>query len=103
MRRLHVFLLMLAALTFIAAGCGDDNGDGGGGTPSTKDQAIQKCKDEAQKINDPQARDAAEKACAGDKQGATDALKQQCLDQANSLPEGSARDQATAACNKIGG
>jgi hypothetical protein len=99
MRRLHVFLLMLAALSllaFTAAGCGSDS------TPSTKADAVQKCKDEAKKINDANARDAAEKACAGDKKGATDAVKRQCLDQANSLPAGSARDQATAACNKIG-
>ena|SRR5829696_178681 len=99
MRRLHVFLLLLAALTFIAAGCGDDNDD----TPDNRSEAVQKCKDEAKKIDDSNARDAAEKACAGDKEGAQDAIKQQCLDQANGLPEGSVRDQAVAACDKIGG
>jgi len=99
MRRLHVFLLMLAALTFIAAGCGDDSDD----TPDNRSEAVEKCKEEAKKIDNDNARDAAEKACAGDKEGATDAVKQACLDQAKSLPEGSARDQATAACDKIGG
>src|SRR5215204_2589796 len=84
MRRLHVFLLLLAALTFIAAGCGDDNDD----TPDNRSEAVQKCKDEAKKIDDSNARDA---------------IKQQCLDQANGLPEGSVRDQAVAACDKIGG
>lgn len=102
MRRLHVFLLILASLALIAAGCGDDNG-GGGNAPQNKDEAIQKCKDEAAKIDDANARDAAEKACAGDKKGATDALKQQCLDNAKQVPAGSARDQATAACDRIGG
>jgi hypothetical protein len=100
MRRLHVFLLLLAALSLIAitaSACGSDS------TPSNKSEAVQKCKDEAKKISDANARDAAEKACAGDKQGAVDAVKRQCLDQANSLPAGSARDQATTACNKIGG
>jgi hypothetical protein len=93
---------MLAALSLIAAGCGSDGG-GGGDAPKTKDEAVQRCKDEAAKIDDANARDAAEKACAGDKQGATDAIKQQCLDNANSVPAGSGRDQAVAACNKIGG
>jgi hypothetical protein len=110
MRRLHALILMLAALSLIAAGCGSGNSGGGnsgggsgGGTPSTKDQAIQKCKDEAQKISDPNARDAALKACAGDRSGAASALKQQCLDQAQQLPAGSARDQAIAGCDKIKG
>src|SRR3954468_6029489 len=99
MRRLHVFLLLLCAvslLAFVAAGCGS------GDTPNNKSEAIAKCKDEAKKISDTNARDAAEKACSGDKEGATSAIKKQCLDQANSFPEGSARDQAKAACEKIG-
>jgi predicted outer membrane protein len=100
MRRLPAILLLLAALFLIAAaGCGG----GSDSTPDNKQEAIQRCKDEAAKISDSNARDAAEKACAGDKQGAQDAVKRQCLDQANSLPAGSARDQAVAACNKIGG
>jgi hypothetical protein len=103
MRRLHAFLLMLAALSLIAAGCGSDNGGSGASTPTTKDEAVQRCKDEAQKISDPNARDAAEKACSGDRSGATQSLKQQCLDNASSLPAGNARDQAKAACEKIGG
>jgi hypothetical protein len=100
MRRLHVFLLLLCAvslLAFVATGCGSDD------VPGNQSNARQKCKDEAKKISDSNARDAAEKACAGDKQGAIDAIKQQCLDQAKSLPAGSAQDQATAACDKIGG
>ena len=78
-------------------------GGSGGGTPSTKDEAIQKCKDAAQKISDPNGRDAALKACEGDRSGAASALKQQCLDQAQQLPAGSARDQAVKACDKIKG
>jgi|tagenome__1003787_1003787.scaffolds.fasta_scaffold20522217_3 hypothetical protein len=98
MRRLPAIILLLCALSLvaIAAGCGSDD------TPDNKSEAIAKCKDEAKKISDSNARDAAEKACAGDKEGATNAIKQTCLDQAKQLPAGSTRDQATAACDKIG-
>ena len=99
MRRLHVFLLLLAALTFTAtaAGCGSDD------TPDNRSEAVDKCKEEAKKIDDSNARDAATKACEGDKEGATDAIKQQCLETAQQLPEGSARDTAISRCNAIGG
>ncbi len=120
-KRLVTLLATLAASAiFVAAGCGGDgNGDGGdGGTgnplggdtqpqdaPDSKDEAIDRCYDEAKKLEG-QARETAEASCRAAETGDTDEIKeeakQQCLDSTKQIPDEAARKQAEDACEKFG-
>jgi hypothetical protein len=130
MKRLMSVLAMLAAAMVLAAGCGDDDNDGGGGgggsdspnigdttpsdtgggntdaTPDNKDEAIDKCYEEAKKLEG-QARETAEAGCKAADTGDTDELKdeakQQCLEGAKQIPDEAARQQAEENCEKLGG
>jgi hypothetical protein len=125
-KRFLTLLAALAAATVLAAGCGDDNGGGGGGgktsdsggplqnapgndsgaddTPDTKSEAIDKCYEEADKLEG-QAKDTARAGCKAADTGDTDQLKQeakkQCLESTKQIPDEPARQQAVDACNKL--
>lgn len=119
MKRLLSLLAVLAASAVFAAGCGDDNNDGGGtggvGTPSgetqnqdapdNKDEAIDRCFEEADKLEG-QAKETAEASCRAAETGDTDEVKeeakQQCLESAKQIPDEAARQQAEDACEKFG-
>lgn len=127
MKRLLTLLATLAASAIFAAGCGgDDNDSGGGGgdggspvsgdTQSTdtpnKDEAIDRCYEEAKKLEG-QARETAEAGCKAADTGDTEALeqeaneqkdeaKQQCLDATKQIPDEAQRKQAEDACEKFG-
>jgi len=125
-KRLLGLLAMLAACGVFAVGCGDDNdggNDGGGNapsiggdtsgggsgntddTPDNKDEAIDRCYEEAKKLEG-QARETAEAGCKAADTGDTDDLKeeaaQQCLESAKQIPDEAARQQAEDACEKFG-
>ena len=129
-RLLSVLAVLAASLTFAAAGCGDDDGggggNGGGDTPSvgggssdtggdtgggsaddqpdSKDEAIDRCYEEAKKLEG-QARETAEAGCKAADTGDTDELKdeakEQCLESAKQIPDDAARKQAEESCEKI--
>ena len=125
-KRLLSVLAMLAASLVFAVGCGDDDDDGGGGsngggntpsvggdsggggsaddTPDNKDEAIDRCYEEAKKLEG-QARETAEAGCKAADTGDTDELKdeakKQCLDSAKQIPDEAARKQAEDACEKF--
>jgi hypothetical protein len=123
-KRLLSLLAILATCGVLAAGCGDDDNDGGGNggdnapafggesggggggsddTPDNKDEAIDRCYEEAKKLEG-QARETAEAGCKAADTGDTDELKeeakQQCLDAAKQIPEGPSRQQAEDACDR---
>jgi hypothetical protein len=125
MKRLLALLATLAACMVFAVGCGDDDDDGGNGnggnapafggdtsgggsaddTPDNKDEAIDKCYEEAKKLEG-QQRETAEAGCKAADTGDTDELKdeakEQCLDAAEQVPDDAARQQAEDACEKLG-
>lgn len=122
MKRLLTMLATFAASAIFAVGCGGDDNDGGGGgdggggnpvsgdttpqdAPESKDEAIDRCFEEARKLEG-QAKETAEASCRAAETGDTDDLKEeakeQCLEAAKQFPEGSARDQAEDACEKVG-
>jgi hypothetical protein len=121
-KRLLSVLAMLAASLVFAVGCGDDDdggggGNGGGDTPSVgggstsggsdqpdnKDEAIDRCYEEAKKLQG-EARETAEAGCKAADTGDTDELKdqarQQCLDAAKQIPDEAARKQAEDSCEQ---
>ena len=125
-KRLLSVLAMLAASLVFAVGCGGDDDDGGGGgntsgdtpsvgggssgggssddTPDNKDEAIDRCYEEAKKLEG-QARETAEAGCKAADTGDTDELKdqakQQCLDATKQIPDEAARKQAEESCEKF--
>ena len=120
MKRLLVLLATLAASAVFAVGCGGDDddggGDGGGGNPvsgdtqpqdapDSKDEAIDRCYEEADKLEG-QAKETAEASCRAAETGDTDEIKekakQQCLDSAKQIPDEAARKQAEDACEQFG-
>jgi hypothetical protein len=105
--RIHALALLICACGLLAAGCGDSKDD----TPANTTEAIQKCRDEAGKIGNAQAREAAEAACGAAKgdgsgnrsgQDVKDAAVKQCLDAARSIPDSNARKRIAAACRRGG-
>ena len=125
-RMLGLMAMLLVSLVF-AAGCGGDDEDGGGGgsdapgvgetstsdgggsggtdQPDNKDEAIDRCYEEAKKLEG-QARETAEAGCEAADTGDTDKLKdeakQQCLDSTKQIPDEAARKQAEEQCEAIG-
>jgi hypothetical protein len=110
---------VVAAMVF-AVGCGDDDdgGDGGGGgggnlsgetqqqdQPQSKDEAIDRCFEEADKLEG-DAKETAEASCRAAETGDTDEVKEkakeQCLESAKQIPDEAARKQAEDACEKFG-
>jgi hypothetical protein len=125
MKRLLTLLAALAASAIFAAGCGDDNDGGGGGdggnplsgdtqpqdAPGSKDEAIDRCYEEARK-QEGEAREAAEAGCKAAETNDPSAIeeqveeerdkaKQQCLDSAKQIPDEAARKQAEDACEQF--
>ncbi len=101
--RFNAFALLICACGLLAAGCGDSKND----TPANTTQAVQKCRDEAAKINNASARTTAEKACnavkgKGNGQDVKDAAIKECLNAAESIPNSSARKTAESACRRGG-
>ena len=120
MKRLLTLLAALAASAVFAAGCGGDDNDGGGGNdtgspvsgdtqssdqPNNKDEAIDRCYEEADKLSGDQ-KETAEASCRAAETGNTDEIKEkakeQCLDSAKQIPDEAARKQAEDACEKFG-
>jgi hypothetical protein len=122
-KRLLSVLAMLAASLVFAVGCGDDDDGGGGGNggsdtpgvgggstsggsdqPDNKDEAIDRCYEEAKKLQGEQ-RETAEAGCKAADTGDTDELKdqarEQCLDAAKQVPDEAARKQAEESCEKF--
>jgi hypothetical protein len=116
-KRLLGLLATLAAAAILATGCGSDDkkdtSTGGGATPGisqtdsapkTKDDAVKRCNDEANKL-DGQAKKTAQASCKAIETGNTDDIKaqakKQCLDATKQIPDANARKQAEAACNKF--
>jgi hypothetical protein len=121
-RLLSVLAVLTASLVF-AVGCGDDNdgsggnnsggdtpgvggGTSGGGSsdqPENKDEAVDRCYEEAKKLEG-QARETAEAGCKAADTGDTDELKdearKQCLDAAKQIPDEAARKQAEDSCEQ---
>jgi hypothetical protein len=105
--RPHALALLICACCLLAAGCGDSKDD----TPANTTEAVQKCRDEAAKIENAGARKTAEAACdaakgkgkgKGSGEEVKDAAVKQCLDAAGSIPNESARKSAEAACRRGG-
>lgn len=119
LKRLLVLLATLAASAVFAVGCGDDDDDGGNGNggspvsgdttstdaPASKDEAIDRCYEEADKLEG-DAKETAEASCRAAETGDTDEVKEkakeQCLDSAKQIPDEAARKQAEDACEKFG-
>ena len=99
---LAAFLAALLALAAIAAGCG---GEDVAKEASGFNDAIEQCREEAEKIEDDEARRTAEEACDAAESGETDdlrdAAKDQCLDEARQTSDPDARREAEEACNQI--
>ena len=124
-KRMLTLLAVLAAAMVFAVGCGDDDdgGNGGGGAdtsigettapegtgsddaPKSKDEAIQRCYEEAKKLEG-SAKETAEASCRAAETGDTDEVKEkakeQCLESAKQIPDAAARQQAEDACEKFG-
>jgi hypothetical protein len=126
-KRLLTLLATLVAAAVFAAGCGGDDNDGGGGgdgggpvsgdtqpqdAPNSKEEAIDRCYEEARK-QEGQARETAEASCKAAETGDTEALEQEaeeqkedvrehCLDSAKQIPDEAARKQAEEACKQFG-
>lgn len=98
-------LALLLACGLIAAGCGSSSKSSSTApsqTPTTKDQAIQLCTENAKKISDAGARRTAEAACQAAATGNTSAVKaaahQQCLSATRAIPDAGARAAAQQRC-----
>ena len=122
-RRWLTLLATLAAAAVFAVGCGDDDDDGGNGggglgettqeqtdapatdEPANKDEAIDRCFEEADKLSG-DAKEQAEAACRAAETGDTDEIKEkakeQCLESAKQIPDAAARKQAEEACEQFG-
>ena len=120
-KRMLTLLATLAAAMVFAVGCGDDDDDGGNGggggpadigettgaedEPKSKDEAIERCYEEAKKLEG-SAKETAEASCRAAETGDTDEVKEkakeQCLESAKQIPDAAARQQAEDACEKFG-
>lgn len=119
-KRMFTLIAVLAAAMVFAVGCGgDDNGGDGGGNgggavsggttstdaPANKDEAIDRCYEEADKL-DGDAKETARASCRAAETGNTDEVKEkakeQCLESAKQIPDEAARKQAEDACKKFG-
>ena len=102
MRRRLARLAAFAAVALVAGGCGADDI----GQDPNRNRAVDRCLDEARKVQDSSARRTAEESCrsarSGDAARARQAAKQQCLDQVRRVPDAAARRQAREACERIG-
>ena len=99
---LAAVLAVLLAMVAIAAGCGSEDV---AKEASGFNDAIEQCRDEAEKIEDDEARRTAEEACdaaeSGDTDDLKDAAKDQCLETARETSDAEARREAEEACNQI--
>ena len=122
-KRMLTLLATLAAAMVFAVGCGDDdddgggNGGGGGGAdtsigepsggeePKSKEEAIDRCFEEAKKLEG-SARETAEASCRAAETGDTDEVKErakeQCLEATKQIPDEAARQQAEDQCEQLG-
>jgi hypothetical protein len=99
---LAAILAALLAAAAIAAGCGSEDV---AKEASGFNEAIEQCREEAEKIEDDEDRRLAEEACdaaeSGDSDDLRDAAKDQCLDAARQTSDREARREAEEACNRI--
>lgn len=83
------------------AGCAMVAGCGGGGGAGSADEAIERCRAEAERLTG-DAREFAEAACeageSGNTTGVKDAAKELCLKQVQQIPDPAAKRQAEQAC-----
>lgn len=124
-KRLLTLVAALACAAFLAAGCGDDDGGGGDGggdsigpiqsapgndtgsddRPDSKEEGIDSCYEEADKLEG-QARETARAACkaadTGETQDFEDELKRQCVESTKSIPDEATRKRAEEACESAG-
>jgi hypothetical protein len=106
----------LLAVAALAAGCGsDDNsssdtsggGGGGGSTPTSVNEAVKQCLDQAKSVDDKDAQKTAVEACKAAKSGDTgkvkDAAKTECLKVVEQIPDSAAsqKEQAKKRCEAI--
>jgi hypothetical protein len=110
-------LACLFAVAALAAGCGgDDNksdtsggggGGGGGNTPTSVNEAVKQCLEQAKTVGDKEARKTAEEACKAAKSGDTskvkEAAKHECLKAVEQIPDSakSQKDEAMKRCEAI--
>jgi hypothetical protein len=123
-KRMLTLLATLAAAAIFATGCGgddnDDNGDGGVGgnvgaetteqsdatdVPDSKDEAVDRCFEEADKL-DGDAKEQARKVCEAAEKGEVPDVdlkdaKTRCLEGAEHVPDDAQREQAKNACELI--
>jgi hypothetical protein len=114
-KRLLGLLATLAAAAILATGCGSDSKKSNSSTPNvgattttnaptTKADAVQRCKDEANKLTG-QAKQTALASCnaieTGNNNGVKAQAKKQCLDATKQITDANARKKAEAACNKF--
>jgi len=97
LRRGTLIALLLAALV---GGCSEED------VPQVEDprkqEAVERCREEARKIEDPAARDTALAACEGDREKTEERARRQCLEIARQIPEGPARERAEQGCERVG-
>lgn len=97
--RLCTILVALVAGVGLAA-CGG-GGEGGTSSPASKDQAIERCREEAAKLSG-DARNVAEAACetaeTGDTTKAKDASRELCLNATQEIRDPAAKRQAQEQC-----
>ncbi|HEX8745412.1 MAG TPA: hypothetical protein VF712_19965 [Thermoleophilaceae bacterium] len=119
-KRMLTLLATLAAAMMFAVGCGDDDDDGDNGgsggadtsigetsgsdAPKSKDEAIQRCYEEARKLEG-DAKETAEASCRAAETGDTDEVKEkakeQCVESVKQIPDEAARKRAQEECEKL--
>jgi hypothetical protein len=96
------FVALLLTVAAIAAGCG---GEDVAKEASGFNDAVEQCREDAEKIEDDEARRTAEETCDAAESGETDelrdAIKDQCLEAAGETSNREARREAEEACNQI--
>jgi hypothetical protein len=107
--RLCTILGALAVSALLAACGGGGGGDTGtqstspAGTPTTQEQAVERCLEEARRLPE-DARRTAEAACkagtTGDTTEVKDAAREQCLNAAKNIPDPTARRTAEDRCEE---
>jgi hypothetical protein len=122
-KRIALLIVSLLVVGFVVAGCGSDSKDkssdnsgssssqskdnkSADDTPDNKKEAIARCREEANTIQNSSAKDLALKACdaaeSGNVSKVKDAALKQCLELAKQIPDATQRKTTEDACrNKI--
>ena len=95
-----VWVVILLACALILAACGGDSGDSA--APSSGEEAIARCHEEAAKVEDPSGRRTAQAVCGAAQSDNPDevreAARQQCLEIAKNLPDPATRRRTESLC-----